>query len=224
MILKKRLKFILVLIKNALLNKEKARQLILNLIFLKIYIKKNKLISASYEYPRVTKFSNISLVNGNQNHPVPLLLLKRNIIYCKKNNFFDDTFNFIDIGSGSGFLMHYVLNKLDYFQSYQGIEFENFFFKIGEKNLINYRHKNLSLLYKDAKNFFLEDKKFLIYLYNPFKFAVLKNFLQNNYVNINKNKSIIIYHNDIHLKEIKNEFKFRYLEIFQGTSFILPKN
>lgn len=220
----KKLKYTLVLLKNALLDREKARELILNLIYLKFYIKKNKLITADYEYPRVTDFQNISLKSANQNHPAPLLILKRNVHYCFKNYSIDSTFNFIDIGSGSGLLMHYVLNKLDYFQSYQGIEFEKNFFEIGKKNLINYGHKNLSLLYKDARNFFLEDKKYLIYLYNPFKFDILKIFLQNNYQNINNNKSIIIYHNDIYLEEIKKEFKFIYFKIFPGTSFILPKN
>jgi len=218
----KKLKYILVLFKNALLDREKARELILNFLYLKFYIKKNQLITAEYIYPKVTDFQNTSLELAIQNKPAPLLLLKRNINYCLKNNFIDTTFNLIDIGSGSGLLMHYVLNKLDYFQSYQGIEFEKNFFKIGKKNLINYRHKNLSLLYKDARNFFLEDKKFLIYLYNPFRFGIMKIFLQNNYENINNNKSVIIYHNDIHLEEIKKEFKFKYFEIFPGTSFILP--
>ncbi len=220
----KKLKFILVLFKNALFNREKARELILNLFYLKFYIKKNQLITAEYEYPKVTDFQNTSLELANQNHPAPLLILKRNINYCLNNNFIDTTFNFIDIGTGSGLLMHYVLNNLDYFQSYQGIEFEKNFFEIGKKNLINYRHKNLSLFYMDARNFFLEDKKLLIYLYNPFKFDILKIFLQNNYENINNNKSVIIYHNDIYLEEIKKEFKFKYFEIFPGTSFILPKN
>ena len=219
----KKLKYILVLLKNALLDKEKARELIINSTYLKFYIFKHKLLTADYEYPQETDF-NISLEKANQNQPAPLLILHRNIVFCKKNNFFDDTFSFIDIGSGSGLLIHYISNNLDYFQSYYGIEFEKNFFEISKKNLISIVHKDINLLYKDAGNFLLEDKKYLIYLYNPFKFDILKIFMQNNYENIVKNKSIIIYHNDIHIEELKKKFEFRYLQTFPGTSIILSKN
>lgn len=219
----KKLKYILVLLKNALFNKEKARELILNRTYLKFYIFKHKLITNDYLHPQETDF-NVSLENANQNNPAPLLILERNINFLKKNNFFDDTFSFIDIGSGCGILIHYVLNNLDYFCNYYGIEFEKNFFEISKKNLISYKHKNMNLHYKDARNFLLEEKKYLIYLYNPFKFDILKIFLSNNYENIIKNKSTIIYHNDIHIEDIKKEFKFRYLRKFSGTTFILPKN
>lgn len=216
----KKIKYVLVLLKNALFNKEKGRELILNLIYLKFYIFKHKLLTAEYEYPKITDFK-VSLDKAHQNHPAPLLILDRNINFCKKNNFFDNTFSFIDIGSGCGLLIHYVLNNLDYFQSYHGIEFEKNFYEISKKNLISYKNKNINLIYNDARNLLLEDKKYLIYLYNPFKFDLLRCFFLNNYENIIKNKSVIIYHNDIFIKDIKKNFKFRYLKIFSGTSFIL---
>ena len=103
----KKLKYILVLLKNALFNKEKARELILNRTYLKFYIFKHKLITNDYLHPQETDF-NVSLENANQNNPAPLLILERNINFLKKNNFFDDTFSFIDIGSGCGILIHYV--------------------------------------------------------------------------------------------------------------------
>ena len=89
----------------------------------------------------------------------------------------------------------YITDQINYnFIRYYGVEINKKFIKDSLENLKKNKHKNKKLI--TIKNISAEkiildkNKRYAIYLYNPFNELVLYKFLQKNHKNIKKNQSI----------------------------------
>ena len=89
-----------------------------------------------------------------------------------------------------------------HFKNYYGLEFDEYLIDISKKNLFPLK-KKFKIIHNDAGKFFLEDSRYVIYLYNPFDKIILKQFLENNLNLLKKNECIIIYQNNFHAKYIE---------------------
>ena len=177
-------------------NKYRVREWTYNKIYFYYFIFINN-IKYSYSVENIINFSTKDkiikkYINSRGLQHSPLLKTKKLLkeISNKKD------YHFIDIGSGLGVLLIYVLINHN-FKGYEGIELNKKFFKDSLKNLKKNKHKNKKLV--TIKNISAEkiildkNKRYAIYLYNPFKELVLYKFLQKNHKNIKKNQSIILY-------------------------------
>ena len=109
-----------------------------------------------------------------------------------------DEYNLLDIGCGLGISTNYILKHYK-FNSYSGFDISNDLLKVAKK--IN-KHLPINFIREDVTNLLLENKKFVLYMFNPFGFKTLKSFLDNNIQNLKINKSIILYANDLYINEI----------------------
>lgn len=135
------------------------------------------------------KINPYDLSNGLYHAP---LLSARKLINSVQNK---NNYHFIDIGSGLGVLLFYVCLNYD-FESYTGIELNNRFYELSKQNLNKkkLRAKKIFLENISAHKFSLDqNKKYIIFFYNPFDIYILEKFLQKNYHIIKKNNSIILF-------------------------------
>jgi hypothetical protein len=153
-------------------------------------------------------------------HHAPLLRAKKLLNYVKKNN----DYHFIDIGSGLGILLFFVLMKYE-FKTYQGIELNKDFYNKSIKNLKKLNLKKKVIIKNISAHKFKLDskKKYIIYFYNPFKNFILQKFLRNNIKVIKNNKSIILYHND-KSENIFKKYNFNLIKIDSGLNIYINKN
>jgi ribosomal protein L11 methylase PrmA len=116
-------------------------------------------------------------------------------------------YHFLDIGCGNGIPLIYAYKKLS-FASYEGFDLVPQYVRITKEN-IKSSNKGIKNLYinsfvSDASKIILnKNKKFFIFMFNPFNGIIMKKFLKNNYINLKKNKSVIAYSNYNELKIIK---------------------
>ena len=143
------------------------------------------------------KFSD-SIKHAKNASVSPLLRLNKLLKFL--NIKFKD-YNFLDLGSGQGISLHFVLDNY-HFKNYYGLEFDEYLIDISKKNLFPLK-KKFKIIHNDARKFFLEDSRYVIYLYNPFDKIILKQFLENNLNLLKKNECIIIYQNNFHAKYIE---------------------
>ena len=71
-------------------------------------------------------------------------------------------------------------------------------------NSIGDEIENIKIFNADASEYILEDKSYFIFMFNPFDGFIMRQFIQNNYENLVKNKSVIAYSNYNELNTIKN--------------------
>lgn len=114
------------------------------------------------------------------------------------NNLNISEYNLIDIGCGLGISTNYIFKKYK-LESYIGVDISEDLIKMAKK--INH-DLLINFFVKDVANLFLENKKYIIYMFNPFGFKTLKFFLDLNIQNLKNNNSIILYANDLHINEI----------------------
>lgn len=110
-------------------------------------------------------------------------------------------FAFIDIGVGKGKTVHMATKHLKNMQMYFGIDNDTENLATCRANLRNIR--NIKIIQYDAMNFRLFNlryKKFIVYLYNPFKPDIFISFLENNYQLI---KYLILINNNYSSEIIK---------------------
>lgn len=110
-------------------------------------------------------------------------------------------FAFIDIGVGKGKTVHMATKHLKNMQMYFGIDNDTENLATCRANLRNIR--NIKIIQYDAMNFRLFNlryKKFIVYLYNPFKSDIFISFLENNYQLI---KYLILINNNYYSEIIK---------------------
>ena len=178
----------------------KTRSYRINQIYNLYYIIKNrikfsKVFISSKKYNQ--KFSD-SVKYAKNAEISPLLRLNK---LFKSLNIKFENFNFLDIGSGQGVALHFVMKNY-HFKNYCGLEFNEYLVDISKKNLVHLKKKN-KIIHNDARKFFLEDSRYVIYLYNPFERIVLKKFLKNNLDLLRKNECIILYQNNFYTEDIK---------------------
>jgi SAM-dependent methyltransferase len=136
--------------------------------------------------------------NSKKSEASPLLRLNK-LLKTPKIKF--DDFNFLDIGSGYGIALHFVMKNY-HFNNYYGLEFDKYLVDISRENLDSLK-KKFDIFHADACNFVIKDLKYIIYLYNPFNETILKKFLDNNLNLLKKNKCIIMYQNNFYTEDLK---------------------
>ena len=113
-------------------------------------------------------------------------------------------YHFLDVGCGNGIPLIYAYKKLP-FKSYSGFDLVSNYIDITNENISNSIGNNHIVTFNaDASEYILDDKSYFIFMYNPFDGFVMKKFIENNYDNLTKNKSIIAYSFYIQLDIINN--------------------
>ena len=148
----------------------------------------------------VEKIENLKHSKGL--HTVWLLNIKR-LYYLTKKKLNISDYHFIDVGCGNGIPLIYAYKKLA-FKSYSGFDLITKYVDITKKNILgSINNCEINVFSADASKFILEDKNYFIFMFNPFNKIIMEKFLENNFSNFVKNKSIIAYANCLELETIK---------------------
>jgi len=116
-------------------------------------------------------------------------------------------YHFLDVGCGNGIPLIYAYKKLP-FKSYSGFDFVSNYVDISNKNISNSIGGGGIIIFNaDASEYILDDKSYFLFMFNPFDGFIMKKFIENNYNNLVKNKSVIAYSNYNQLDTIKNYTK-----------------
>ena len=117
-------------------------------------------------------------------------------------------YHFLDVGCGNGIPLIYAYKKLQ-FKSYSGFDFVSNYVDISNKNISNSigGGGGIIIFNADASEYILDDKSYFLFMFNPFDGFIMKKFIENNYNNLVKNKSVIAYSNYNQLDTIKNYTK-----------------
>ena len=120
--------------------------------------------------------------------------------YCKLMldwiNIIDYEYQFIDIGSGKGKICFEVARDW-HFSEVVGVEYESRLVEAANKNK-KLLDSNVAFVWSDASKYLLPDVKNIVYIFNSFNDVILKKFIDNNKESLRKNKSIILYAQNIH--------------------------
>lgn len=138
-------------------------------------------------------------------HTCWLLNLKRLHTLIKKELDLKN-YHFLDVGCGNGIPLIYAYKKLQ-FKSYSGFDFVSNYIEISNKNIsysIGEEARNIIIFNADASEYILDDKSYFLFMFNPFDGFIMKKFIENNYDNLIKNKSVIAYSNYNQLNIIEN--------------------
>jgi len=148
-----------------------------------------------------------SLEHSTALSTVWLLNLKRLYDLTKKKLDIKN-YHFLDIGCGNGIPLIYAYKKLP-FKSYSGFDFVSNYVDISNKNISNSIGGvgDMIILNADASEYILDDKSYFLFMFNPFDGFIMKKFIENNYNNLVKNKSVIAYSNYNQLEIIKDYTK-----------------
>ena len=148
-----------------------------------------------------------SLEHSTALHTAWLLNLKRLYDLTKKKLDIKN-YHFLDVGCGNGIPLIYAYKKLP-FKSYSGFDFVSNYVDISNKNISNSigGGGGITVLNADASKYILDDKSHFLFMFNPFDEFIIKKFIENNYNNLVKNKSVIAYSNYNQLDIIKSYTK-----------------
>ena len=143
-----------------------------------------------------------------------IYMLKLSIkMFEKENN--TNNYNFIDIGSGNGLQLIYAY-KHHHFKTYKGID-------LFKKSIIRSRESieksnchDVSVTQNDASKYLLDDKRYFIFMFNPFAGEIMNKFLTNNIDIIRKNNSVIAYVNQISSSELRIISQFSYKKLIEN--------
>jgi len=124
-------------------------------------------------------------------------------------------YNFIDIGCGNGLPLIYAY-KHHNFNSYKGIDLFKKSIIRSKINIKNSNCNNVSVIQEDASKFILDDKKYFIFMFNPFAGEIMSKFLTNNIDIIHKNNSVIAYVNQISSSEKGIISKFGHKKLIEN--------
>ena len=145
-----------------------------------------------------------SLEHSTALHTAWLLNLKR-LYNLTKKKLDIKNYHFLDVGCGNGIPLIYAYKKL-HFKSYSGFDFVSNYIGISNKNISNSigdEKENIIIFNADASEYILDDKSYFLFMFNPFDGFIMKKFIENNYNNLVKNKSVIAYSNYNQLDIIK---------------------
>lgn len=117
-----------------------------------------------------------------------------------------NSFTLLDVGCGSGistlyFTQNYTFNK------YIGFDFSSNLIDLANKNKAifdeKYNGKSLAQFNVDnAKTIELLDDRYAIFMFNPFGWETMNEFISNNLATLQKNKSVFLYANDLHINNL----------------------
>lgn len=138
----------------------------------------------------------------------PVLTTNLRILFSELKNINIKKYHFIDVGCGKGKPCFYASRFP--FKTIKGFDFDNKLIDEARKNIVNSRFINttkISFEINDATTIILENKPYIIFLFNPFSGEVLNLFLKNNAKNIKASNGYIIYSND-RQKKVLDNYKF----------------
>ena len=110
------------------------------------------------------------------------------------------SFVLLDVGCGSGISTIFFHQKYD-FDRCDGFDFSSSLIGLANKNMkiINrngFDTSSISFEIADAKQIKLQDKRYALFMFNPFGWETMSEFLSNNIEVLRKNNSVILYAND----------------------------
>ena len=112
-------------------------------------------------------------------------------------------YNLCDVGCGIGISTIYFQKKFQ-FKSYSGFDISEELIEASKKILKQLNlESEINLNVDNAIYKKLDSKPYVLFLFNPFGKKTLEKFINNNIKNLKKNKSIILYANDLLIKSIK---------------------
>jgi len=126
-------------------------------------------------------------------------------------------FSFIDVGCGNGLPLVFVKKKFD-FQSVSGFDFIKEVVERCKGNVDRAGLKDINIFIADAKNFKLDNKKYLLYMFNPFDAEIMNEFMKNNIDIMQKTGSVIAYYNQLS-DELNIIEKFQYKKIIKDDYY-----
>lgn len=100
--------------------------------------------------------------------------------------------HFLDVGCGKGIAALFVLDRF-FFQTVAGFDFEPGLIQAAEKNWRNsiLGSKPVTYFVEDAGGIVLPEKKYFLFLFNPFSAEVFKLFMKNNVEMLRKTESVL---------------------------------
>ena len=171
-----------------------------NHFFIRFYNNSYNFVFKKFNNIKIDKTETVDTIKENLKylkhttafHTGWLLNLKRLYDLTRKNLDIKD-YHFLDVGCGNAIPLIYAYKKL-VFKSYSGFDFVSNYIDISKKNVQNSLGNNQIILFSaDASEYILEDKSYFIFMFNPFDGFIMRQFIQNNYENLVKNKSVIAY-------------------------------
>jgi len=111
------------------------------------------------------------------------------------------SYQLIDVGCGSGISTLYFCAQYK-FKSFLGFDISQNLINIARINkhrIISHINSVEQIEFRciDARNIVLPDEPNVLFMFNPFGWETLSTFLENNIKNLRKNRSFLIYANDI---------------------------
>lgn len=111
------------------------------------------------------------------------------------------SYQLIDVGCGSGISTLYFYAQYK-FKSFLGFDISRNLIDIARINkyrIISHINSVEQIEFRcmDARNIVLPDEPNVLFMFNPFGWDTLSTFLENNIKNLRKNRSFLIYANDI---------------------------
>jgi len=187
-----------------------------NIFFIKLYNNSYNYFFKKINNIQIDKFENKDLVkekiksleHSTALHTTWLLNLKR-LYNLTKKKLDIKNYHFLDVGCGNGIPLIYAYKKL-LFKSYSGFDFVSNYVDISNKNISNSigdEIENIKIFNADASEYILDDKSYFLFMFNPFDGFIMKKFIENNYNNLVKNRSVIAYSNYNQLDIIKSYTK-----------------
>lgn len=127
--------------------------------------------------------------------------------------------NFVDIGCGAGRACFFAA-YFGGFSNVIGVDFNTALIDLARENASRFNNRNSATLdfqVGDAREYRLPDSRCVVFLYNPFDASVLRQFLEKNRGHFQRQKSIIIYVNDVH-RDVMAEAGFTAVDDCRGTT------
>ena len=145
------------------------------------------------------------------------LYLSNKLIKMLKKEHDCKDFNFIDVGCGNGLPLVFVKKKFD-FQSVSGFDHIKEVVERSKDNVARAGLKDINIFIADAKYFKLDNKKYFLYMFNPFDADIMNEFMKNNIDIMQKTGSVIAYYNQIS-DELNIIEKFPYKKIIKDDYY-----
>ena len=111
------------------------------------------------------------------------------------------SFSLLDVGCGSGISTLFFHQKYD-FQRCDGFDFSSSLIGLANKNknIINgdgADTTSISFKMADARKIKLQDKRYAVFMFNPFGWETMNQFVSKNIEVLQRNNSVILYANDV---------------------------
>lgn len=130
-------------------------------------------------------------------------------------------YNFMDVGSGTGYVMWIASNI---FKNVSGIEFDKFLYNLSLKNLENVNIKNYKVFNEDVlkMDYKLLNNINVFFLYNPFVGSIMEKFILDLDKSIaeNNRKVYVIYVNNVcHDLFLTNSKKLKLFKLLENKNW-----